>query len=26
MAIAQNVDNLHRRIQNGKLGMHLYEV
>ena len=26
MAIAQNIDNLHRRIQNGKLGMHLYEV
>ena len=26
MAIAQNIDNLHRRIQNGKLGTHLYEV
>ena len=26
MAIAQNLDNLHRRIQNGKLGLHLYEV
>ena len=24
MAIAQNIDNLHRRIQNGKLGTHLY--
>ena len=26
MAIAQNVDNLHRRIQNGKPGRHLYEI
>ena len=26
MAIAQNIDNLHRRIQNRKLGTHLYEV
>ncbi len=26
MAVAQNIDNLHRRIQNGKLGQHLYEV
>ena len=26
MAIAQNLDNLHRRIQNRKLGLHLYEV
>ena len=26
MAIAQNIDNLHRRIQNGKLGTHLYEA
>ena len=26
MAIAQNIDNLHRRIQNGKLGTHLYDV
>lgn len=26
MAIAQNIGNLHRRIQNGKLGTHLYEV
>ena len=26
MAIAQNINNLHRRIQNGKLGLHLYEV
>ena len=26
MAIAQNIDNLHRRIQNGKLGQHLYEA
>ena len=26
MAIAQNIDNLHRRIQNRKLGLHLYEV
>ena len=25
MAIAQNIDNLHRRIQNGNLGTHLYE-
>ena len=26
MAIAQNLDNLHRRIQNRKLGLHLYKV
>ena len=26
MAIAQNIANLHRRIQNGKLGMHLYKI
>ena len=26
MAIAQNLDNLHRRIQNRKLGLHLFEV
>ena len=26
MAIAQNIGNLHRRIQAGRLGLHLYEV
>ena len=26
MAIAQNIANLHRKIQNGKLGTHLYKV
>jgi hypothetical protein len=26
MAIAQNIGNLHRRIQAGRLGHHLYEV
>ena len=26
MAIAQNIENLHRHIQKGQLGQHLYEV
>lgn len=26
MAIAQNIGNLHRRIQNGRIGQHLYEI